>query len=151
MSATRPAASFEPNVTPMLDVLLVLLVTFMSMTIQIHRTMDVVLPEECASPCPSGPSPDIVLEVMPNGRFRINHREIPPSTLRAELLAIYNGRPNKVLNVAGYPGVRYQDVVSAMDVARSAGVLCRGLGWRWTTSASVSTRAPRSPPAGSPH
>jgi biopolymer transport protein ExbD len=46
-SSTRVVPSAEPNVTPMIDVLLVLLIVFMVAVVQVHRSMDVVLPEAC--------------------------------------------------------------------------------------------------------
>jgi biopolymer transport protein ExbD len=111
----------EPNVTPMLDVLLVLLIIFMSVAIQVHHTVDVQLPESCAAPCASDES--IVLEVLPGPTYRVNRATIPANMLAQQLSAIYRDRPNKVLQLAGYPGTTYQQVVHAMDVARSSGVL----------------------------
>ena len=54
-------ASAEPNVTPMLDVLLVLLIIFLSVVIQVHHTIDSVLPQPCTGACSAGES--IILEV----------------------------------------------------------------------------------------
>lgn len=115
---SRPTA--EPNITPFLDVLLVLLITFMSISIQMHHTLDAQLPVPCHDSCPAGSS--IVLEVRSGPEFRVNRSVVAQSELAAHLTAIYRDRPEKVIQVAGYPDVRYQDVISAMDVARSAGV-----------------------------
>lgn len=126
MTATTSAhPNFEPNVTPMLDVLLVLLIVFMSVSIQIHRSVDVQLPEACRGACDGGDQ--IVLEVRPGPEYRVNTAAVAPSDLAARLLAIYGPRPKKEIQIAGYPGVRYDDVVHAMDIAKSAGVSVVGL------------------------
>jgi len=124
-TTTSSQPNFEPNVTPMLDVLLVLLIVFMSITIQVHRSLDVQLPEVCSGPCNG--AEQIVLEVRPGPEYRINTMVVAPSELAARLLAIYGPRPRKEIQIAGYPGVRYDDVVHAMDVAKSAGVSVLGL------------------------
>jgi biopolymer transport protein ExbD len=115
----------EPNVTPMLDVLLVLLIIFMSVTIQVHRSLDVVLPEPCVGACAAGEA--IVLEVQPGPAYRVNQAPIPIQSLGERLSAIYRDRPNKTIQVAGYPGVTYQDVIRAMDVARASGARLVGI------------------------
>ena len=69
----------------------------------------------------------IVLEVLPGPRYRINSSPVAQNRLRNELLGIYNGRPEKIIQVAGYPGASYQDVITAMDIARGAGVTVLGI------------------------
>ena len=119
-SAVSPSrAASEPNVTPMLDVLLVLLIIFMTVVIQVHHSVDVLLPETCSGPCSGGEA--IVLEVRPGPEYRVNRMPVPNASLAQHLSAIYSGRPNKVLQVAGYPGATYQQVVYAIDVARASG------------------------------
>ena len=122
--AARPLDA-EMNVTPMIDVLLVLLIVFMVATIRAHHTIDLHLPQECALAC--GTTEEIVLEVLPAGHFRINRSETPATDLFAQLRNIYSVRPDKSIQVAGYPGVRYQDVVAAIDVAKSAGARVVGV------------------------
>lgn len=126
MSAnTNSSPNCEPNVTPMLDVLLVLLIVFMSVVIQVHRTIDVNLPETCSGAC--GGAVQIVLEVRPGPTYRINSTDVPRPRLADYIRMIYGPRPDKTLQIAGYPGVRYDDVVGAMDVVKSAGVLVVGI------------------------
>jgi biopolymer transport protein TolR len=117
--------TFELNVTPMLDVLLVLLIIFMSVSIQVHRTIDVVLPVPCAGVCDG--QPPIVLEVLPGPSYRVNQHAVASDQLLSYLLGIYRGRPDKIIQVAGHPAVRYDDVVHAMDIAKSAGVTAIGI------------------------
>jgi biopolymer transport protein ExbD len=120
---TIPSA--EPNVTPMIDVLLVLLIVFMVVAIRVHRAIDTQLPQPCAGMCEG--SEQIVLEILPGPSYRINQRAVPTSQLFATLEGIYRLRPEKVIEIAGHPGVRYDDVVAAMDIAKSAGVRAIGI------------------------
>ena len=124
-TATTARLTCDPNVTPMLDVLLVLLIVFMSVTIQIHRTLDVQLPEPCVGVCNG--TGQIVLEVRPGPTYRINTVDVAARDLAAELRAVFGPRPEKVIQIAGYPGVRYDDIVGAMDIAKAAGVRVVGL------------------------
>ena len=123
--ATPAVPNAEPNITPMIDVLLVLLIVFMMMAVQVHRSVDVQLPEPCIGGCVGAPA--IVLEVLPGPRYRLNQRPIQSSDLLGELTATYRGRPDKTIQVAGKTGVRYSDVVNAMDVAKSAGATVIGI------------------------
>jgi biopolymer transport protein ExbD len=120
--------SAEPNVTPMIDVLLVLLITFMVLSAQMHHTMDAQLPSP--APCDFCPGlPAIVLEVLPGPRYRIDQAPVKngEGELLSRLTAIYHDRPEKLIYVAGSPGVPYGDVVGAMDIAKSAGVRIIGV------------------------
>lgn len=119
-TSTIRVLSAEPNVTPMIDVLLVLLIVFMTIVMQVHHTMDVQLPMPCAGNC-DGDAP-IVLEIAPGPTYRINSVRVTRSDLAAQLRAIYASRPEKIIQVAGRAGVRYDDVMNAMDIAKGAGV-----------------------------
>ena len=121
-----PPARHEMNVTPMLDVLLVLLVIFMAAVEVGHKTLDVQLPVPCGELC-AGESTSIVLEILPGPRFLLNKSPIAPSDLLSRLRSVYAERPDKIIEVAGHPGATYEQVVSAIDVARSAGVRVVGI------------------------
>lgn len=125
MRADNPVAFGELNVTPMLDVLLVLLIIFMAISIRVHTTVDGVLPQPCAGHCAGGN--EIVLEVLPGPSYRLNRAPIPADKLRDTLVSVFAPRPDKIVQVAGYPGATYQDVVTAMDIARGAGVRVIGI------------------------
>jgi biopolymer transport protein TolR len=117
--------SAEPNVTPMIDVLLVVIIVFMVAMVQVYHTMDVVLPVPCAGACDG--SEQVVLEVLPGPRYRVNKQPIAEEALPAELNRIYSARPDKIIHVAGDPHVRYDDIIAAMDIAKSAGVRVIGV------------------------
>ena len=120
-----PALSNEINVTPMIDVLLVLLIIFMAAIPSMRKSIDVQLPDR--SPPSSDGAPSIVLELDAFGGYAINESPVPHDELAARLHAIYDGRPEKVLFVKGNGKVSYGDVVAAMDVARGAGVKVLGI------------------------
>ena len=113
----------EINVTPMIDVLLVLLIIFMMVIPMSRKAIDLQLPDPTPSDEPQGPPPSqIVLEVLPGDAFRINTQPVTKADLAKKLKEIYDGRPDKIIFVKGDPAVKYSDVISAMDAARGAGV-----------------------------
>lgn len=125
MNAAPSAPSSEPNVTPMLDVLLVLLIIVMMVVPWKKATMDAVLPQPCEGIC--GGTTQVVLEVLPGPTYRINRTPVTAAELPHELAAIFGPRAEKIIHLAGYPGTRYQDVIAAIDVAKSSGVRVVGI------------------------
>ena len=121
----RSAMNAEPNVTPFLDVLLVLLILFMYLCLNQQKVISAQLPDTNARAIDT--TPGIVLEVMPNETYAINTQRVTGAALASRLRAIYENRPTKTIIVRGGPGATYQDVVTAMDIARGAGVVAIGL------------------------
>ncbi|MGH7651891.1 MAG: ExbD/TolR family protein [Gemmatimonadaceae bacterium] len=118
----------EINVTPMIDVLLVLLIIFMMVIPMSRKAIDLQLPDPTPQPDQSGPPPSqIVLEVLPGNTFRINTQPVTKADLARKLKLIYDPRPDKIIFVKGDPAVKYSDVIYAMDVARGAGVKVIGM------------------------
>jgi biopolymer transport protein TolR len=111
------------NVTPMIDVLLVLLIIFMMVIPMSRKAIDLQLPDPTPDNTNAGPPPSqIVLEVLPGGVFKINSQPVPKADLAKRLKEIYDPRPDKIIFVKGDPAMKYSDVITAMDVARGAGV-----------------------------
>ena len=111
------------NVTPMIDVLLVLLIIFMVIVPMARKTIDVQLPDPTPQPQPPGPPPsNIVLQILAGGKFKVNSEEVQRANLAKRLKEVYDGRPDKLIFVKGDSLATYQDVIFSMDVARGAGV-----------------------------
>jgi biopolymer transport protein ExbD len=115
----------EPNVIPMIDILLVLLIIFMMQVPLQRKKMDVQLPpvqemqreqEEEAS------SNQIVLQLNEDGSYSINNDPVPRPLLERRLREIYDPRPVKLMFIKTARNRKYEEVIDAMDVARSAGV-----------------------------
>jgi biopolymer transport protein TolR len=123
------ALTNEPNVTPMIDVLLVLLIIFMLVVPMARKAIDIQLPDPTPQPTPVTKSDQIVLEVCKNNSYSINKQTIDPNVqaLGAKIKEIYDPRPEKIIFVKGCPEAKYQDIITAMDVARGNGVKVIGV------------------------
>jgi biopolymer transport protein ExbD len=118
----------EPNVVPMIDIMLVLLIIFMIMQPMMRKAVDLQLPDPQPAVVTANQASDqIVLEVLPDGQYAINKEPLTKDNLAARLKEIYDPRPDKIIFVKGDPTVIYQDVIHAMDLARGAGVKVIGV------------------------
>jgi biopolymer transport protein ExbD len=113
------------NVLPLIDVLLVLLI----MVLVMLRGL-IFIPAQIPPPAAAGavhqPGDQIVLELLPDGSFALNTHLVPPGQLDTQLHAIFDGRPVKLIFIKAADSRSYQEVVSAMDLARGAGVQVLG-------------------------
>ena len=118
----------EPNVVPMIDIMLVLLIIFMIMQPMMRKAVDLQLPDPTPSVVTANQASDqIVLEVLEDGTFALNKEPLTKDNLSARLTEVYENRPDKIIFLKGEDTVMYQDVISAMDIARGAGVKVIGI------------------------
>ena len=118
----------EPNVVPMIDVLLVLLIIFMVMQPMARKAIDLQLPDPTPQVAAANTvSNQIVLEVLPGDQYTINKEPVTKDNLLTRLKQIYDPRPDKIMFVKGDSKVKYQSVIFAMDQARGAGVKVIGV------------------------
>lgn len=123
----------EPNMIPMIDILLVLIISAMIPFMFPQQKVLMQLPQPAAG---SEGGPPIVLSIAPGPTYAVNGRTIPAAHLVAELAAIYRDRPRKVLFIDADRRVAYQDVFWAWGLVRGAGI---------TVTAIVPGKSPPAP------
>jgi biopolymer transport protein ExbD len=143
-----PAADI--NVTPMIDVLLVLLIIFMVVQTGLQRGVAMQVPppkdkDEVAQK--SDPQDQIVLEVNPGPAYAINRQPVAADALESTLRQIFATRPRKVIFVKGAENMTYGDIVHAVDASRAAGIDIVGLVPRPDVGPATAAAAPAAAPA----
>jgi biopolymer transport protein TolR len=118
----RGGVTSEPNVVPMIDILLVLLIIFMITQPLSRMAIDVQVPPMQEPDQKPTKADQIVLELTDDGGYLINSQPVPKDQLDYQLHNIYDNRPAKLMFIKPGPNRIYQDVIEAMDLARGAGV-----------------------------
>ena len=125
----------DPNIVPLIDILLVLIIIFMVIAPKVPTGLPTVIPQSPTKSSPPPPEPStVVVQVLHGGQVMINRDPSDWNALGKRLSAIFEKRADKVAFVRGGDDVSFAEVARAIDIMRGAGIEHVGLITSGTTS-----------------
>jgi biopolymer transport protein TolR len=109
----------DVNMTPMIDVLLVLIIIFMVITPIAPKGLETQIPQ--ASPASAAPSDDLVITVRSDKSLRLNQEPISLEKLSGRLKGIFGTSGNRVVFIRGEAGLEFQQIAEVIDIVKGAG------------------------------
>jgi len=122
MAMTGGFGKGEMNVTPLIDVLLVLIIIFLVIRPPYPTGFDANAPEEEKSNVPVAPRQDIVLTARDDGTVLLNQERLELANLQIRLREIFKSQANALIFVRGEEGIAYEEVAQVIDLAKGAGI-----------------------------
>ena len=111
------------NMTPMIDILLVLIIIFMVIAPLKQKGLQTLLPQPALPDSqPAPPANDIVLTVCSDGTLRLNQEPVDREHLGARLARLFQAAPDHVIFVRGEKGIEFRPVAEVIDIANGAGL-----------------------------